>query len=64
MEHAFGNGATLYGNGTKSYQRTFGMDAIINFGNALRSGSRHDPLRAESRRSAARRSNEQKVEPR
>jgi hypothetical protein len=33
IEHAFGNGATPYDNATKSYQRSFGMDAIINFGN-------------------------------
>jgi hypothetical protein len=32
-EKAFRAGVTPYDNGTKSYQSTFGMDAIINFGN-------------------------------
>jgi hypothetical protein len=32
-EKAFRQGVTPYDNGTKSYQSTFGMDAILNFGN-------------------------------
>ncbi len=32
-EKAFAAGVTPYDNGTKSYQSTFGMDAILNFGN-------------------------------
>jgi hypothetical protein len=33
LEKAFRAGVTPWDNGTKAYQRTFGMDAIINFGN-------------------------------
>ncbi len=33
LEKAFRAGVTPWDNGTKGYQRTFGMDAIINFGN-------------------------------
>jgi hypothetical protein len=32
-EKAFRVGVTPYDNGTKAYQNTFGMDAILNFGN-------------------------------
>ena len=32
-EKAFAKGVTPYDNGTKGYQSTFGMDAILNFGN-------------------------------
>jgi hypothetical protein len=33
VEKAFAQGVTPYDNGTKAYQTTFGMDAILNFGN-------------------------------
>jgi hypothetical protein len=32
-EKAFRAGITPYDNGTKAYQNTFGMDAILNYGN-------------------------------